>query len=37
MVPVYAYGPMSSLFLGQYDNTAIYKKMLQALGKEIQH
>ncbi len=33
IVPVYAYGPKSELFLGLYDNTDIYKKMLLALGK----
>ena len=33
MVPVYAYGPMDELFLGQYDNTDIYKKIVQALGR----
>jgi alkaline phosphatase len=32
-VPVYAYGPQAEIFLGLYDNTDIYKKMLQALGR----
>ena len=32
-VPVYAYGPQSALFLGLYDNTDIYKKMMEALGQ----
>jgi alkaline phosphatase len=30
-VPVYAYGPKAELFMGLYDNTDIYKKMLEAL------
>jgi alkaline phosphatase len=33
MVPVYAYGPQAELFLGVYDNTAIYQKMMEALGR----
>ncbi len=33
MVPVYAYGPQAELFLGTYQNTEIYRKMLEALGK----
>lgn len=32
MVPVYAFGPQSDLFRGIYENTAIFKKMKQALG-----
>ena len=32
-VPVYAYGPKAEIFLGLYDNTDIYKKMLEALGR----
>jgi len=31
-VPVFAYGPQSGLFDGVYENTAIFTKMLQALG-----
>ena len=31
MVPVFAYGPMSELFSGIYDNTEIYHKMRRAL------
>jgi len=33
MVPVYAYGPQAELFLGTYQNTEIYNKMMEALGK----
>lgn len=33
MVPVYAYGPQAELFLGTYENTEIYHKIMQALGK----
>jgi alkaline phosphatase len=33
MVPVYAYGPQSELFLGTYQNTEIYSKMMEALGR----
>jgi alkaline phosphatase len=31
-VPVFAYGPRSGLFRGVYENTAIFKKILQAYG-----
>ncbi|WP_276484894.1 alkaline phosphatase [Paraflavitalea pollutisoli] len=31
-VPVFAYGPQSNLFQGVYENTAIFGKILQALG-----
>lgn len=31
-VPVYAYGPQAQLFTGVYENTAIFFKILQALG-----
>lgn len=31
-VPVYAYGPQSQLFTGVYENTEIFRKILQALG-----
>lgn len=34
MVPVYAYGPKAHLFSGVYNNTEIYYKIRQALGKE---
>jgi alkaline phosphatase len=30
-VPVFAYGPMSHLFDGVYENTAVFEKMLKAL------
>jgi alkaline phosphatase len=33
MVPVYAFGPGAELFSGVYDNTEIYDKMRQALGR----
>ena len=33
MVPVFAYGPSAELFSGIYENTEIYHKMKQALGK----
>jgi alkaline phosphatase len=33
LVPVYAYGPKADIFNGIYENTAIYFKMLQALGQ----
>lgn len=33
MVPVYAYGPQAELFTGTYQNTEIYRKMMEALGK----
>ena len=32
MIPVFAYGPGSSLFRGIYENTSIYHKMRAALG-----
>lgn len=32
LIPVFAYGPMSHLFAGIYENTEIHKKMRQALG-----
>lgn len=32
MVPVYAYGPGAEHFMGIYDNTRIYAKMLEVLG-----
>ena len=31
-VPVFAYGPQSRLFAGVYENTAIFHKIMQALG-----
>jgi alkaline phosphatase len=31
-VPVFAYGPRSGLFRGVYENTAIFNKILEALG-----
>lgn len=31
-VPVYAYGPQAQLFTGVYENTAVFYKILQALG-----
>ncbi|MCX2742629.1 alkaline phosphatase [Mangrovivirga sp. M17] len=31
-VQVYAYGPQQSLFLGSYENTAIFSKMMEAFG-----
>ena len=31
-VPVFAYGPGSGLFRGVYENTAIFSKILQAMG-----
>jgi len=31
-VPVFAYGPQSRLFAGVYENTAIFNKIMQALG-----
>jgi alkaline phosphatase len=34
MVPVFAFGPAATLFAGLYDNTAIHRKMRQALGWE---
>ena len=33
-VPVFAYGPMSYLFDGVYENTAIYEKMLKAINSK---
>lgn len=35
MVPVYAFGPMASLFSGVYENTEIYYKMHEALGLRV--
>lgn len=32
-VPVFAYGPQSQLFRGVYENTEIFKKIMQALNK----
>ena len=32
MIPVYAYGPGAELFSGMYENTAIYDKLLLAMG-----
>lgn len=32
MIPVYAYGPGAELFIGIYDNTDIFKKILTAFG-----
>lgn len=34
MVPVFAYGPNQESFIGIYDNTAIFKKMMKAFGIE---
>jgi alkaline phosphatase len=34
-VPVYAYGPQSQLFTGVYENTAIFYKIMTALGVPI--
>ncbi|MDY6800382.1 MAG: alkaline phosphatase [Bacteroidota bacterium] len=34
MVPVFAYGPGAEEFIGIYENTAIFHKMMQALGLE---
>ncbi|BAV07780.1 alkaline phosphatase [Filimonas lacunae] len=31
-VPVYAYGPQSQLFTGVYENTEVFRKILQSLG-----
>jgi len=31
-VPVFAYGPRSGLFRGVYENTAIFRRILQAYG-----
>ncbi len=33
MVPVFAYGPQSQLFRGVYENTAIFEKILEAIGE----
>jgi alkaline phosphatase len=33
MVPVYAFGPGAELFSGTYENTEIYFKMREALGR----
>lgn len=35
LIPVFAYGPGAKLFSGIYENTAIYTKMKQALGLEL--
>ncbi len=32
LIPVFAYGPGAELFSGMYENTAIYDKMMAALG-----
>lgn len=32
LVPVFAYGPGAPLFMGAYENTAVHRKILQALG-----
>lgn len=34
MVPVFAYGPGAERFAGVYENTGIYQKILQAMGRE---
>ena len=34
MIPVYAYGPCADLFMGIYENTAIFDKMMTAFGFE---
>ncbi|MFC3561501.1 alkaline phosphatase [Pedobacter jamesrossensis] len=34
MVPVFAYGPGSGNFIGVYPNTAIFKKIIEAYGRE---
>ena len=34
LIPVFAYGPGAELFRGIYENTAIYWKMMRALGFE---
>jgi alkaline phosphatase len=31
-VPVFAYGPGAQLFTGVYENTAVFYKILEALG-----
>ncbi len=36
MVPVYAYGPGAEAFMGTYENTAIFDKMMAALGLDKQ-
>lgn len=33
LVPVFAYGPGADLFMGIYDNTLIYNKMQEAIGR----
>lgn len=33
-VPVFAYGPQSQLFRGVYENTAIFEKILEAVGMQ---
>lgn len=35
-VPVFAYGPQSKLFCGVYENTAVFFKIMQALGIPVQ-
>lgn len=35
-VPVFAYGPQSRLFSGVYENTAVFFKIMQALGIAVQ-
>lgn len=35
-VPVFAYGPQSRLFCGVYENTAVFFKIMQALGIPVQ-
>jgi len=34
MIPVYAYGPGADMFMGIYENTAIFDKMMAAFGFE---
>jgi len=34
MLPVYAYGPGADMFMGIYENTAIFDKMMEAFGFE---
>ena len=34
MVPVFAYGPGSGSFIGVYPNTSIFKKIIEAYGRE---
>lgn len=35
LVPVFAYGPGAGIFSGIYENTEIYRKMLEALGARL--